>query len=71
VPPLCFGAGKIAQAEAYAEARGVSLAESYFYTDSINDLPMLERVGNPRVVNPDLRLSWVARRRGWSVEDWR
>jgi HAD superfamily hydrolase (TIGR01490 family) len=71
VPPLCFGDGKIAQAKAYAEERGISLAESYFYTDSINDLPMLERVGNPRVINPDLRLSWLARRRGWPVEDWR
>ena len=48
----------------------VDLDTSYFYTDSNTDLPMLERVGHPRPVAPDLRLAWGARRRGWSALDW-
>jgi len=67
VRPVCYGEGKIHWAERFAAARGVDLRRSYFYTDSITDLPVLERVGEPRVVNPDLRLRRVAQRRGWPV----
>ncbi len=70
VEPLCFGAGKIHWAERWAEERGVDLRRSAFYTDSYNDLPMLERVGTPVVVNPDVRLGRLARRRGWPIEYW-
>ena len=54
-------------------ARGcqLDLAESWFYTDSYTDLPMLERVGNRVVVNPDPRLKRAAKQRGWPVQDWR
>ncbi len=69
-PPLCFGAGKIARAERWAEAEGIDLSASTFYTDSYNDLPMLERVGRPVAVNPDGRLARLARRRGWPIEIW-
>jgi HAD superfamily hydrolase (TIGR01490 family) len=69
VAPVCYGRGKIHWAERLAEAEGVDLDASYFYTDSITDLPLLERVGEPRVVNPDPRLRRVARRRGWPVLD--
>lgn len=68
---LCYGAGKVEKALQWAERHGVDLAESAFYTDSISDLPMLERVGEPRVINPDPRLSRLARRRGWATETWR
>jgi HAD superfamily hydrolase (TIGR01490 family) len=68
--PLCYGAGKISHAEKFARSHGVALDQSYFYTDSFTDLPMLLRVGRPRVVNPDLRLKLYARWRGWPVEDW-
>ncbi len=71
VPPACAGPGKVVHAERFAAARGVDLAQSYFYTDSFSDLPMLERVGFPRVVNPDPRLRRRARVRGWEVETWR
>ncbi len=71
VAQVCYGRGKVALAERWAEARGVRLSESTFYTDSFTDLPMLERVGRPRVVHPDLRLRLEARRRGWPVLDWR
>jgi HAD superfamily hydrolase (TIGR01490 family) len=67
---LCFGAGKLRYAEEYARGRGVSLGECTFYTDSYSDLPVLERVGRPVVVNPDRRLQRLARRRGWRVVEW-
>ena len=70
VLPLCYGAGKVEHAESWAFREGIDLSRSYFYTDSNTDLPMLLRVGRPRVVNPDLRLRWEARRRGWTVLDW-
>lgn len=71
LPPACAGAGKVIHAERFAAEHGVDLARSYFYTDSFSDLPMLERVGQPRVINPDLRLKRRARLRGWPVERWR
>jgi HAD superfamily hydrolase (TIGR01490 family) len=70
IEPLCFGHGKIHWAEAYAKEHDVDLARSSFYTDSYNDLPMLERVGVPVAVNPDVRLARLARRRGWPIHHW-
>lgn len=70
VGTLCFGAGKLPHAEAYARARGVSLEACFFYTDSYSDLPVLERVGHPVVVNPDPRLRAEAERRSWPIEWW-
>ncbi len=69
--PLCYGNGKVALAEAWAESRGVDLSRSVFYSDSISDLPLFERVGERFCVNPDPRLAWTARRRGWQVLRWR
>lgn len=54
----------------YAEAEGLSLAESVAYADSTSDLPMLEAVGYPVAVNPETKLAGIARRRGWHIEDW-
>ena len=65
VRPVCYGQGKIFWAERLAGTLGIDLAQSYFYTDSITDLPLLERVGEPRIVNPDPRLGRLAARRGW------
>lgn len=70
VPPFCYGEGKVVAVEAWARAHDVDLAASAFFTDSISDLPLLERVGEPVVVNPDPRLRWVARRRRWPVRAW-
>jgi HAD superfamily hydrolase (TIGR01490 family) len=69
--PLCYGPGKVQWARDWAEAHGVSLERSIFYTDSISDLPMLEAVGSPRVVNPDPRLRLLALRRRYPVEHWK
>jgi phosphoserine phosphatase len=54
-----------------AKARGFELARSYAYADSHSDLPLLQAVGNPVVVNPDVALYRVARKRRWPIEDWR
>jgi len=70
LPPACYGTGKVDKAEAFAAAHGVGLDVSYFYSDSVSDLPMLERVGHPRVINPDPRLKRRAKDLGWSVETW-
>jgi HAD superfamily hydrolase (TIGR01490 family) len=69
-PPLCYGEGKLIRASAWANRAGVDLARSVFYTDSVSDVPMLEAVGEPRVINPDPRLFALARRRGWPVARW-
>ena len=69
--PACAGPGKVVHAERFAAEHGLDLSRSYFYTDSFSDLPMLERVGHPVVVNPDPRLRRHARVRGWEVERWR
>jgi len=66
-PPACYGQGKVVWAERFAEEDGVDLSASYFYTDSISDLPLLERVGQPVAVNPDPRLRRLARARGWQI----
>ncbi|MGD9145332.1 MAG: HAD family hydrolase [Anaerolineae bacterium] len=68
MPPVCYGQGKVVWAERFAAEHDVDLAASYFYTDSISDLPLLERVGHPVAVNPDLRLRRLARKRGWPLE---
>ncbi len=70
ITPACFGAGKVHWAEAMGRQRDVDLGQSWFYTDSYSDLPMLERVGHRVIVNPDPRLRRAARQRGWKVENW-
>jgi len=57
-------------AEKWAAREGVDLAQSYFYSDSYNDLPMLERVGTAIAVNPDARLLRHARKNGWQTTRW-
>ncbi|HUJ24982.1 MAG TPA: HAD family hydrolase [Myxococcales bacterium] len=69
--PICYGPGKVEVAERWARENGIDLAASAFYTDSSTDVPMLERVGRPFVVNPDPRLRLLARSRRWTVLDWR
>ncbi|MGB0866649.1 MAG: HAD family hydrolase [Granulosicoccaceae bacterium] len=63
----CFKEGKVAIIEEWAEKWGHDLDGAYFYSDSINDLPLLERVCNPVVVNADKRLAPIAKERGWPM----
>src|SRR5205085_6120811 len=67
---LCFGHHKVALAERWAAEHAIDLGASYFYSDSYNDLPMLERVGNAIAINPDTRLRRHARRRDWRIATW-
>jgi putative phosphoserine phosphatase/1-acylglycerol-3-phosphate O-acyltransferase len=67
VLPACFGPGKVTAAESVAERLGIDLDKSFFYSDSYDDIQLLERVGNPRPLNPNNKLLAVAERRGWPV----
>jgi len=67
---MCFGEHKVGLAEGFAAEHGLDLSSSIFYTDSYNDLPLLNRVGEGVAVNADARLLRQARRRGWRVENW-
>jgi HAD superfamily hydrolase (TIGR01490 family) len=69
--PLCFGPGKVEHARVVADKLRITLHDCAFYTDSASDLPMLEAVGRPVVVDPDPRLRRIAARRGWPIEEWR
>jgi HAD superfamily hydrolase (TIGR01490 family) len=62
-----FREGKVARLEQWLAVRGESLDGSCFYSDSINDLPLLERVQRPAAVDPDERLARVAEERGWPI----
>jgi len=64
----CFREGKIRRVEEWLAGQGRALrefAQSRFYSDSHNDLPLLERVTHPVAVDPDPKLAAVARARGW------
>lgn len=61
----CFREGKVTRLNRWLEENGLSLEDSYFYSDSMNDLPLLEQVAHPVVVNPDPNLHEEAKRRGW------
>jgi len=63
------GAAKAGAVRAHALSAGIDLSASVAYSDSINDLPLLELVGSAEVVNPDRQLRKVAQRRGWRVHD--
>jgi putative phosphoserine phosphatase/1-acylglycerol-3-phosphate O-acyltransferase len=62
-----WGPGKLRAIRAWADAHGVDLAESWAYSDSFYDLPMLRAVAHPVVVNPDPRMLVVALLRRWPV----
>ncbi len=61
---------KAKRVQAYAEKTGIDLSASFAYGDSLGDLPMLDAVGHPRVVNPKKRLARIARERGWETRHW-
>jgi len=65
--PGCWNEGKRILARAWLRRHGGSLADCWFYTDSHEDEPLLERVGRPRVVDPDARLLARAGQEGWPV----
>jgi HAD superfamily hydrolase (TIGR01490 family) len=66
---VLIGPAKARAVEAHAAATGIDLAASVAYSDSVNDLPLLEAVGRAEVVNPDRQLRRVARSRCWPIHD--
>jgi HAD superfamily hydrolase (TIGR01490 family) len=66
----CFREHKVAHVQAWLARRGLAwtdVGRSWFYSDSIHDLPLLEAVTDPVAVDPDPRLRACAQRRGWPV----
>lgn len=63
----CFQEGKVTRLDEWLEENDHGLADSWFYSDSHNDLPLLSRVGNPVAVDPDETLAEVARARDWPI----
>ncbi|MDO3387425.1 HAD family hydrolase [Gilvimarinus sp. SDUM040013] len=67
----CYADGKVVNLHQWLEQYDFDLAQSHFYSDSINDLPLLEEVGFPVAVNPDTALAEVAQTRQWPILDLR
>ncbi len=64
-----FGPGKVLRLQQWLEDQGLNWSDirSTFYSDSINDLPLLEKVNHPVATNPDERLRSLAHQRGWPI----
>jgi putative phosphoserine phosphatase/1-acylglycerol-3-phosphate O-acyltransferase len=67
--PFVWSAGKLEAVRTWAREHGVDLRQSWFYSDSIYDTPLLSAVGHPVVVNPDPRLVFMAAARRWPTLD--
>jgi HAD superfamily hydrolase (TIGR01490 family) len=67
LPPVLAAATKASWIRTFAEREGLSLSDSYAYSDSMSDLPMLSVVGHPAVVNPDMRLRQTALHHDWPI----
>lgn len=69
--PLCYGQGKVTLATEFLQARGFSFSDCAFYTDSHADLPLLNKVAQPVVLNPNQELRQAAEENQWPCIDWR
>ena len=67
---LAIGKAKDDAVTTWAAQQGFDLGRWAFYTDSVSDLALMERVGHPVAVHPDRRLAAIARARGWPIVDW-
>lgn len=63
----CFQEGKVKRLELWMAEKGLNLEDSWFYSDSHNDIPLLERVSNPVAVDPDKPLRELAESRDWKI----
>lgn len=68
--PLCFGVEKVTRLIEYCNKNCINPMDSWYYGDSISDLPVLSSVGNPVCVNPDRKLKKAAQKRGWKILHW-
>ena len=71
VASSAYGKAKADRAAEWASKAAIDLSACTFYTDSITDLALMERVGRPVAINPDRPLRRLAAARGWAIEDWR
>lgn len=71
IKPYCFGQGKLLRVTSWSKQNNVDLEQSYFYSDSMADLPLLKTVGFARPVNPDWRLKLYAKSKKWPILHWR
>ena len=69
LPPSALGEGKLKLVSEWSKIKGFNLELATFYSDSINDLPLLEKVNNPIAVNPDPKLEKISIKRGWEILD--
>ncbi|MBT8470487.1 MAG: HAD-IB family hydrolase [Deltaproteobacteria bacterium] len=67
VKPTCYGEGKAIAGRSLVAKYGLDLDESYFYSDSHEDLPLFDIVGRPRPLNPNRKLAQIAKERQWPV----
>ena len=67
--PSALGEGKLKLVTEWAKIEGFNLELATFYSDSINDMPLLEKVNNPIAVNPDPKLEKISIERGWEILD--
>ena len=67
---LTFREGKVTRLNEWLELQKESLNGSRFYSDSMNDLPLLEQVDHPVVTNGDHKLRTIAQQRNWQLLDW-
>jgi putative phosphoserine phosphatase / 1-acylglycerol-3-phosphate O-acyltransferase len=65
IEPICFEEGKIYWLQQFIDEQRIDLAKSFFYSDSITDLPLLDLVGHPVATNPDPLLYRTAVKRRW------
>lgn len=66
----CIGVEKIERMQSIVQTLGINLGDSYAYSDNESDLPLLEWVGNPVVVNPTAVLQKIATGKDWKIEQW-
>jgi len=68
----CFQDGKVKRLHTWLDAQpDLTLNGSWFYSDSHNDLPLLEQVGHPVAVDPDQQLQQIATKKGWAMTSFR
>lgn len=68
VHPTCYGPGKVLAAEKLAKEYNIDFQQSFFYSDSDEDMPLLEKVGKPRPLNPNKGLTGIAEDLNWPIQ---
>lgn len=67
---FCLGDEKLKRLREFCFQNKFNVDEVYFYSDSIDDLPTLEAIGHPICINPDKRLTYIAKKNQWPIRIW-